>query len=133
MRRRPLASCIAWGVVVGATASAFTPPFGRHVSSSSGAVAVKAAAGGGEADGGGDGGRTDGPLSDVWVPPSQNASKKKGNVFVIQGAEDLLQFISEDERLSVGESQEGHEEHKTIVNADRSHRTQLVTHSQSPR
>ena len=105
MRRRPLVSCIAWGVVVGATA-AFTSPFGRRVpsvSNSCGAVAVN----GGEAYGGGDGGSSGGPSSDAWAPPSQNASKKKGNVFVIEGGEDLLQFISEDERLSVGESQEG--------------------------
>ena len=72
-------------------------------------MAVKT--GGGEADGAG-----------AWVPPSQNASKKKGNVFVVEGAEDLLQFISEDERLSVGESVEkgvdqASEEHRTMARA----------------
>ena len=39
----------------------------------------------------------------AWVPPSQNKEQKKGKVFSIQKPQDLLDFVVEDERLSVGE------------------------------
>ena len=39
----------------------------------------------------------------VWVPPSQNVSQRRGEVFAIQQPQDLLDFVIEDERLSVGE------------------------------
>jgi thiol-disulfide isomerase/thioredoxin len=39
----------------------------------------------------------------VWVPPSQNVAQRKGNkVFAINHPQDLLDFVVEDERLSVG-------------------------------
>ncbi len=38
----------------------------------------------------------------VWVPPSQNISQRKGKVFAIKKPQDLLDFVIEDERLSVG-------------------------------
>eukprot|EP01082_Thalassiosira_pseudonana_P010685 g9526.t1 g9526 contig37:162022-163377(+) len=38
----------------------------------------------------------------VWVPPSQNVAQRKGNkVFAINHPQDLLDFVVEDERLSV--------------------------------
>ena len=40
----------------------------------------------------------------VWVPPSQNVSQRRGKVFIIQKPQDLLDFVIEDERLSVGQS-----------------------------
>ncbi|KAL7526099.1 hypothetical protein ACHAXR_001318, partial [Thalassiosira sp. AJA248-18] len=40
-------------------------------------------------------------LKGVWTPPSQNKSQRRGNVFSIEQPEDLLDFIIEDERLSV--------------------------------
>jgi len=49
--------------------------------------------------------RTTSPLhrhgGDVWVPPSQNTEQRRGNVFSIRHPEDLLDFIIEDDRLSV--------------------------------
>ena len=39
----------------------------------------------------------------VWVPPSQNVKQRRGNVFAIRNPGDLLDFISEDDRLCVGE------------------------------
>jgi len=41
------------------------------------------------------------PPKGVWMPPSQNKAKRKGRVFSIQQPQDLLDFVSEDERLSV--------------------------------
>ena len=38
----------------------------------------------------------------VWMPPSQNEEKRRGMVFSIQKPQDLLDFVIEDERLSVG-------------------------------
>lgn len=40
-------------------------------------------------------------LKGVWVPPSQNVEQRRGNVFSIHQPEDLLNFVIEDERLSV--------------------------------
>ena len=40
----------------------------------------------------------------VWVPPTQNIEQLRGNIFCINNPEDLLDFISEDERLCVGET-----------------------------
>jgi hypothetical protein len=40
----------------------------------------------------------------VWVPPSQNTEQHRGNVFSIRRPEDLLDFITEDDRVCVGES-----------------------------
>jgi len=40
----------------------------------------------------------------VWMPPSKNADQKRGKIFSIQQPQDLLDFVIEDERLSVGES-----------------------------
>lgn len=42
------------------------------------------------------------PIKGVWVPPSQNVDQRRGNIFSIQQPEDLLDFVVEDERLSVG-------------------------------
>ena len=39
----------------------------------------------------------------AWVPPSQNKEQIRGKVFSIQKPQDLLDFVVEDERLSVGE------------------------------
>ena len=39
----------------------------------------------------------------IWRPPSQNVAQRCGNVFSIQQPQDLLDFVIEDERLSVGE------------------------------
>lgn len=39
----------------------------------------------------------------AWVPPSQNAGQRRGNVFAIRKPEDLLDFVAEDDRLGVGE------------------------------
>ena len=41
----------------------------------------------------------------VWVPPSKNVAQRKGKVFSIRQPQDLLDFVIEDERLSVGELQ----------------------------
>ena len=38
----------------------------------------------------------------VWVPPTQNTYQLRGNIFSIRDPDDLLQFISEEERLCVG-------------------------------
>ena len=38
------------------------------------------------------------------VPPSQNVAQRRGKIFSIQQPQDLLDFVIEDERLSVGES-----------------------------
>ena len=38
----------------------------------------------------------------VWMQPSQNKSQLRGNVFSIQQTADLLDFVAEDDRLSVG-------------------------------
>ena len=40
----------------------------------------------------------------VWMPPSKNVDQKRGKIFSIQRPQDLLDFVIEDERLSVGES-----------------------------
>lgn len=40
----------------------------------------------------------------IWVPPSQNVKQRRGNMFSIRKPGDLLDFISEDERLCVGGS-----------------------------
>lgn len=37
----------------------------------------------------------------VWMPPSENTAKLRGKIFSIQNPEDLLDFMIEDERLSV--------------------------------
>lgn len=37
----------------------------------------------------------------VWMPPSKNAEQRRGLVFSIQQPQDLLDFVVEDERLSV--------------------------------
>ncbi|KAL7521054.1 hypothetical protein ACHAWX_005748 [Stephanocyclus meneghinianus] len=37
----------------------------------------------------------------VWVPPSRNVAQRKGKVFSIRQPQDLLDFVIEDERLSV--------------------------------
>ena len=39
----------------------------------------------------------------AWKPPSQNKEQQRGNIFSIQQPQDLLDFVVEDERLSVGE------------------------------
>jgi hypothetical protein len=39
----------------------------------------------------------------AWKPPSQNKEQQRGKVFSIQQPQDLLDFVVEDERLSVGE------------------------------
>ena len=39
----------------------------------------------------------------AWVPPSQSMEQRRGNIFSIQKPEDLLEFVIEDEKLSVGE------------------------------
>ena len=39
--------------------------------------------------------------NDVWVPPSQQLLKTKSTIFKIQQPEELLEFISEDDRLCV--------------------------------
>ena len=38
------------------------------------------------------------------MPPSKNVDQKRGKIFSIQRPQDLLDFVIEDERLSVGES-----------------------------
>ena len=38
----------------------------------------------------------------VWVPPSQNIKQRRGRIFRIEKPQDLLDFVIEDERLSVG-------------------------------
>ena len=38
----------------------------------------------------------------VWVPPTQNAHQRRGNIFSVRDPGDLLHFISEEERLCVG-------------------------------
>jgi hypothetical protein len=43
-----------------------------------------------------------GENNQVWVPPSQNIDQRRGNIFSIKEPEDLLDFVSEDERLCVG-------------------------------
>jgi hypothetical protein len=45
-----------------------------------------------------------GSASKAWVPPSMNTEQRHGNIFSIKNPEDLLDFISEDDRLCVGES-----------------------------
>lgn len=40
----------------------------------------------------------------VWMPPSKNIDQRRGKIFSIQKPQDLLDFVIEDERLSVGES-----------------------------
>ena len=40
----------------------------------------------------------------IWVPPTQNVEQLRRNIFCIKNPEDLLDFISEDERLCVGET-----------------------------
>jgi len=40
--------------------------------------------------------------STAWVPPSQS-KQRRGNIFSIHKPEDLLEFVIEDEKLSVGE------------------------------
>eukprot|EP00579_Thalassiosira_antarctica_P032941 CAMPEP_0202000412 /NCGR_PEP_ID=MMETSP0905-20130828/6765_1 /ASSEMBLY_ACC=CAM_ASM_000554 /TAXON_ID=420261 /ORGANISM="Thalassiosira antarctica, Strain CCMP982" /LENGTH=981 /DNA_ID=CAMNT_0048556881 /DNA_START=139 /DNA_END=3084 /DNA_ORIENTATION=- len=40
-------------------------------------------------------------LEGVWVPPSQNVAQRRGKIFSIQQPQDLLDFVIEDERLSV--------------------------------
>jgi hypothetical protein len=40
----------------------------------------------------------------VWAPPSKNVAQRKGKVFSIEKPQDLLDFVIEDERLSVGTS-----------------------------
>lgn len=37
----------------------------------------------------------------VWMPPSQNVAQRRGKIFAIQQPQDLLDFVIEDERLSV--------------------------------
>lgn len=37
----------------------------------------------------------------VWAPPSQNVEQRRGNIFSVRQPEDLLDFVVEDERLSV--------------------------------
>ncbi|KAL9181753.1 hypothetical protein ACHAXT_012096 [Thalassiosira profunda] len=37
----------------------------------------------------------------IWVPPSQNVAQRRGAVFSIRQPQDLLDFVIEDERLSV--------------------------------
>jgi len=37
----------------------------------------------------------------IWTPPSQNAAQRRGSIFSIQQPQDLLDFVIEDERLSV--------------------------------
>lgn len=39
----------------------------------------------------------------VWMPPSKNLDQRRGKIFSIQQPQDLLDFVIEDERLSVGE------------------------------
>ena len=39
----------------------------------------------------------------VWMPPSKNIDQRRGTIFSIQQPQDLLDFVIEDERLSVGE------------------------------
>ena len=39
----------------------------------------------------------------VWMPPSKNVDQRRGKIFSIQKPQDLLDFVIEDERLSVGE------------------------------
>ena len=39
----------------------------------------------------------------AWVPPSQSIEQRRGNIFSIRKPEDLLDFVIEDEKLSVGE------------------------------
>ena len=53
--------------------------------------------------------RSDGPAETsttiphgVWVPPSQNIKQRRGRIFRIEKPQDLLDFVIEDERLSVG-------------------------------
>ena len=41
------------------------------------------------------------PKEDVWVPPSQQLIETKSKIFKIKNPEDLLHFISEDDRLCV--------------------------------
>ena len=41
--------------------------------------------------------------SAAWVPPSQSIEQRRGNIFSIHKPEDLLEFVIEDEKLSVGE------------------------------
>lgn len=41
--------------------------------------------------------------SAAWVPPSQSIEQRRGNIFSIRRPEDLLEFVIEDETLSVGE------------------------------
>ena len=41
--------------------------------------------------------------SAAWVPPSQSIEQRRGNIFSIRKPEDLLDFVIEDEKLSVGE------------------------------
>ena len=41
--------------------------------------------------------------SAAWVPPSQSIEQRRGNIFSIKKPEDLLNFVIEDESLSVGE------------------------------
>lgn len=41
--------------------------------------------------------------STAWVPPSQSIEQRRGNIFSIEKPEDLLNFVIEDESLSVGE------------------------------
>ena len=38
----------------------------------------------------------------IWMPPSKNDAQRRGNVFSIQQPQDLLDFVVEDERPSVG-------------------------------
>mmetsp|Transcript_38073 Transcript_38073/g.69889 ORF Transcript_38073/g.69889 Transcript_38073/m.69889 type:complete len:561 (-) Transcript_38073:2759-4441(-) len=40
-------------------------------------------------------------LEGVWVPPSQNVAQRRGKIFSIQQPQDLLDFVIQDERLSV--------------------------------
>jgi len=47
---------------------------------------------------------SDAQLARAWVPPSQNIEQSRGGIFSILEPEDLLDFISEDERLCVGKS-----------------------------
>lgn len=41
------------------------------------------------------------PNNNVWVPPSQQLLETRSTIFKIQNPEDLLDFISEDDRLCV--------------------------------
>jgi hypothetical protein len=41
-------------------------------------------------------------VSKAWVPPSMNSEQRHGNIFSIKDPEDLLDFVSEDDRLCVG-------------------------------